>query len=568
MFSVIVLLAAGGGSVVWYRAHAAYVLAVARHKALICPGLPDTAGNGFQLTWTSEPQEPDKQCIGWTVSTKYVFNSPDPTLATVISEIVGENNKVAATSGPYVRIALLMPIFREPDSPLTSGVILHALEGAYVAQMQANSVHSDDDGMADSPLRIQLVLAGDGSNQDLWQGVVADLGTMAKDSRHPLVAVTGLGVSVADTRAAAARLQQFGIPTVGAVLTADDMTTRGLPGMSNDTPAFFKVSTSNVEYVQALKDVLTAVGAPQRGYLLYDSNSDEYVQTLDAAFRNEFGKPGKHFEFDLGQREGSFIGSTTQHVGAPTIFDDRVNQIGVENVTVILYAGRDADLPRLVRALAHRPVSGPLTPVIIATGTTGLVVDTTNHNRGSGDQTLTEGDLDYAHVGILDASTTDPKGWAANPAESTTPTKYAHFSADFLSLLNGLATASDLYDGYAIMHHDAMLAAIVAARGAFAANAQAQPNQSGLADVPSGPEVRYQLTQTGQFDGAGGQFSFEDQNPPNDLWPISRPTPVLLFGLAVNTPQWQWAVTKVQPTACEKLADPANPVPDYLTTTC
>jgi hypothetical protein len=542
----------------------------AAHQQMICAGLPDTSGAGFHLVRAADKddrQHGRDECVGWTVTRNYTFGTTDKQAAAVLADIVRENNRIATArpAVPYVRIALMTPMSATADSGMAGGPILHALEGAYTAQLEANE---GDAHFGDRGLRIQLVLANNGSNQDLWPGLVPEL--VGLDSgAHPLVAVTGLGVSVPDTRAAATALGDKNIPSVGAVLTADDMTTRGAAGGQSDDTSLFKVSTSNHQYALALKAALTAQHQPITGFLVWDRNDDNYVRSLAAAFKDAFDTKGPLGDLDLEHNGDPFTGTKPPEKGAPQLFDSIVQAIAIEKPSVVFYAGRDADLPRLIRALKDRPESGPRRPIILATGTTGLLVSTSG-KQGNGDQPLTLGDLRAADVGILDASTTDPDTWLADGPG--TPTAYADFYAHFTGSRAGDAQlpAADLEDGYAIMHHDGVLAAVVAARRAYSDNVNQQPDASVTADLPSATEVRNELGESRDrpFQGASGQFYFEEQVPANDLWPINKPVPVLRFGPVVTASTWRVA-TGPYLTACQALVDPGRPLnDDYLTKSC
>jgi hypothetical protein len=173
-------------------------------EAKRCDGLDGTFGPGYNLF-----RAPDgHQCIGWTVERDYAFGSPDLAVGSVISNIVKENQRVASIpKGRYVRVAVMIPMTATADSAMTTDRIRNSLEGAYAAQLFANEERANS--LGDKNLQIQLVLANNGSYQDLWPDVVRELGILS-DDEHPLVAVTGLGVSVQASRDAAAELNKTG----------------------------------------------------------------------------------------------------------------------------------------------------------------------------------------------------------------------------------------------------------------------------------------------------------------------------------------------------------------------
>lgn len=78
-------------------------------------------------------------------------------VATVSRLIAIENERVRGSGAPYVRVALLAPL---NPGPLSPAQIRHALEGAFVAQREANLVN---------PVKAELVLANTGSRQRHWE---------------------------------------------------------------------------------------------------------------------------------------------------------------------------------------------------------------------------------------------------------------------------------------------------------------------------------------------------------------------------------------------------------------
>ncbi|MEC3975910.1 hypothetical protein [Amycolatopsis sp. H20-H5] len=536
VIGVVAVLLAGGG--VWWAVRAsqdsaAEDRAAAAEQATHCAGLAGRSGPGYYLS----RQQDDGQCVGWTTELDYAFGSADAATVSVVAKIVEENRKVAAQPGkPYVRVAVLMPMTAKPDSKLAAGPILHSLEGAYTAQVYTNSGPTE---YGDPVPQIQLVLANVGDDQKSWPDVVARLGGL-RDGEHPLVAVTGMGVSVAQTRDAAVELNsRWQLPSIGAVLTADDMTTRGA---GTEPPGLFKVSPSNHDYAAALKNALKDRQGLGPAYLVRDRNNDSYVQSLGNALVDEFA------EDKLNDHLSSFSGSTPPTTGSPGLFQGAVDAIGIENSGVVFYAGRDADLPSLVRSLKNRRGQSASKNLVVATGVTGLVV-VDSAKEGKLGEPLTTQDLKAARVTILAASSTDPESWRA---ASNKPAHYDKFREVFTTGRAGFPEA-DLSDGYAIMHHDAVAAAAVAIHAAFG-------DKGG--ELPSSVDVRNRLAsfRDAPIQGAAGEFYWTEQQPPNDLWPVGRPVPVLTF----PTPAPQAVVYS---TTCQKLGNPLS-LEDYKIVPC
>ncbi len=215
----------------------------------------------------------DGECVGVTDGS-YLF---DPAFAQVQKKISDENVWVRRQRS-YVTVALLNPLTATPTSVLSTEEILEQLEGAYTAQYQANHTSA----VGDSGPPIQLVLANEGSTEDQGQPVVEQLVEMAGQEDNPLVAVAGLGVSIAQTRQGAQELSHHDIPMVGAIIAADGFD-------HNQIPGFIRVSPTTQDYAKSLRSYLDSRNDLRSAILVSDSNSDSnsdiFTRTLRDAFR-------------------------------------------------------------------------------------------------------------------------------------------------------------------------------------------------------------------------------------------------------------------------------------------
>jgi len=491
------------------------------NSAQRCPGLNGTSGDGFALS------KKDEQCIGWIIERDYPFGSTDQKVVSVISKITEENRRVRDQPGntpwkPYVRIGVLMPMTSKEGSTMNAGEILHALQGAYTAQMQANDSSAPE--LGDTTPLIQLVLANEGLEQSLWPSIVDQLGLL-KDGDHPLVAVTGLGVSDFTTRAAAERLSALGIPTIGAVIKADDMV----------APWLFKMSPPNQQNALALRAFLEMQQKEKAktGYLIYDRNDDPFVRQLKDAFTKTFDST-----YGLTEHSAGFNGSKPPSEGAPVLFSEIVSDICLLKPDVVFYAGRSQDLPVLVRALKGRGhCQNPVRPLVVITARTG--------------PTIARDVLNDAQLGLLNASNVDSDAWRTGATGA--PRFYGAFHNRFTEAEDkgGLGFAEeDLTDGYAVMHRDAVVAAIWAARRDAAAKAEYnrvnQGTSSPISELPTARDVHnFLFSNMGDpIPGASGAVYFKEQ-PPNDLWPSGKPVPIIRIGaLVANWPSPDTYITQ------------------------
>ncbi|MGH3914108.1 MAG: hypothetical protein ACRDTC_11990 [Pseudonocardiaceae bacterium] len=111
----------------------------------------------------------EDQCIGVTDGRVALSND----LAEVLDKIWQENERIERNNSDaeVVSVAYLVPV---PDStgddlPIESR-LRHELEGAHIAQLQANRTQE----LGDKPL-IRLLVANSGDQSSKWQEVVPDL---------------------------------------------------------------------------------------------------------------------------------------------------------------------------------------------------------------------------------------------------------------------------------------------------------------------------------------------------------------------------------------------------------
>ena len=411
----------------------------------------------------------DGECIGWTLEEAYPFT---PELTDVTTRIAEQNasarQRAETEHRGYVRIAVLMPMTAGTASAMTIDTIRHGLQGAYVAQVRANT------GVAGtaSPY-VQLVLMNEGRDQTHWQELIPVLQEL-KSGDHPVVAVVGLGVSIPPTQAVAAELSGMNLPAVGGVLTATDL----------DAPRLFEVSPSNEQYVIALADYRRLRPALKSALLVYDTNDDNYVRTLRDAFQEKF-KP-----FINGRLKG-FIGSLGTRDAQAAVFDAIKNTVCASKVDMVLYAGRDRDLPVLVDQLAARAECyrrPPIDPLVVLTGSTGLNLDKTVEQK-----------MIQGRITLIDASSSDPVTWQTG---ADAPAGFKEFHAQFIKSF----PASDLLDGYALGHHDAVTLVVEAIRN-FA--------EQSPGSAVSGKDVHNQIINLNEaehpFQAAGGDLTFDNE---------------------------------------------------------
>ncbi|MDT0268043.1 ABC transporter substrate-binding protein [Streptomyces sp. DSM 44915] len=351
-----------------------------------------------------------------------------------------ENTRVADDGGAAVKVGLLSTLTPDDRAPHAPVRVLHALEGAYTAQMRAN--HSRQ--LGDPAPQIQLMLANAGSRHDKWEPAVEQLVGMTDDAA-PLVAVAGLAMSSEPSRAAAARLAEHGVPLVGASASADGLNAETVPGL-------VRVTASNTDFVTALRGYVRGRDDLDRAVLVHDTRApDLHVSTLTEAFRRELAE-------ELGDNpDQPFQGTTIGESAAPALFQAAVQNVCATEADMVLFAGRTADLDAFLDSLHSRPCRDR--PIVVLFAETGPVIDESEQEQ-----------LVASHITVVQASAMDP-AWAvdggANPAA---PAGFADFYAAYTSHLpQEDDPAAALADGYAVANHDAVAVAVRAVRVTHAA---------------------------------------------------------------------------------------------------
>jgi ABC-type branched-subunit amino acid transport system substrate-binding protein len=438
------------------------------------------------LTRAPHPDTPCAPCVisdgGQQVGVtdgSFIFS---PALGPVERDIEQADQHLAR--GKHVTVAFLGPLTASAD--VSIGRIRSWLEGAYIAQQVANR--------AGAGPQIRLMLANVGSGENQYQPVVRQLVRMTTGP-DPLVAVTGMGISVPQTQHAAHLLSQHGIPMVGAVITGDTLSQSTVHGL-------FRVNPDVRDEVGALAHYLHGAGLGDRAMLIQDNApGDLYTASLNTDFRTGLARyiqAGGFPEepFDAPPNSGALGAQFSALSG---------NLCGRNPPDMILYAGRVDDLPDFIHHLWARGVDcEPRRLITVVTGSDASSLQ--------GQLKPAPGD---APVRIVYAALADPAELAAKPNGRNNRSLWHAFYQAFTARF----PAADLGDGWAIMSHDALVAAdqavirISASQGRVTAR-----NVLGeLSDLSASNAVP----------GAAGNFGFDPVtgNPAGRDFPVLELTP-------------------------------------------
>ncbi|MGW1004859.1 hypothetical protein [Streptomyces sp. NPDC002520] len=276
--------------------------------------------------------EDDDECVG-VATGPYDFGHAQ--LRDVVRAIARENDSLGPKK--YVTVALMLPYSSSATTNLND--IQHQLQGAYLAQYQANKKSNGEDP------KIRLVLANPGSDGGHWRQVVDRLVAMTT-STDRLRAVAGIGQSTDNNKKAVRELTRHHVPVIGSSITADDLA-NGQRG-KDPFPGLARVAPTNTDEARALASF--AKVSAGKALLVYDKPGDPYTRTLQESFAALIkGSPYEPQPFtppaDRSQ-EGTTANTFRQitHLVCDTS----------RETDTILFAGRHTQLRQFINALGGR----------------------------------------------------------------------------------------------------------------------------------------------------------------------------------------------------------------------
>jgi hypothetical protein len=437
----------------------------------------------------------DGQCIGVTAG-DFAFNPDDAQFSAAENRIRELNEQVMAGGRPYVTVALLTSLTWTDTSALSRSKIIHQLQGAAVALDRVNNK-----AVTGRVPQIELLLANEGTDEQHYAAVVAQLAGMTRGD-HPLDAVIGMGVSSGRTKEGATQLSKAGVLMVGSNITGDGLDASQVPGLS-------RVSTPNNDDVAAIAGYLETQPDLHKTMLVYAAPStqptddaDYYTSTLFQDFQRQLDKYATVSPEPFDPKTNSFS----------VIATNLCTSVNPPNV--VLYAGRQPDLPQFLHDLSQRVCNR--TPLTVVTGTDASALLSASDNPQQTEQI--RADLVNGRITVLCPAWVAPRNWAAPGGSGSAPPGFSDFLADFEgTFATGGPPGTELDDGYAIMTHDALLTAAKAIRLA------AQPPVS----VPTPRQVlssQYLMDAANTVPGASGTFTFV---APNNGNPAGKPVFVL-----------------------------------------
>ncbi|MFF8725687.1 ABC transporter substrate-binding protein [Streptomyces sp. NPDC015171] len=437
----------------------------------------------------SRPEGSD-ECVGVAAG---AYDFGQPRLRDVVRAIGRENDRLGP--GGFVTVALMLPY--SSTSPTNLNDIRHQLQGAYLAQYQANH-----DANGERP-QIRLVLANPGATGAHWRQTVDQLTAMTTGADR-LRAVAGIGQSTYPNKLAVRELTRRGIPVVGSTITADDLA-NGQRG-EDPFPGLARVAPTNTDEARALAS-FAKVGAG-KALLVYDKPGDPYTRTLQESFAALIkGSPYEPQPFtppDDRSEEGTTANTFRQitHLVCDTS----------RETDTILFAGRHTQLRQFINALGGRGCQDRKFTLL-----TGDEASYLTHEKD-----LDRGALRHS-LSVRYTSLAHPDAWARNPARTGGSTaglaQLRRLLADASRAPMGPIGPAALDDGQLIIGYDALLLAVHGIREAVPAGRTVPA----LSDVGlQWPQVKGSL----RVDGASGWICLDVHgNPYDKAVPIVELTP-------------------------------------------
>ncbi len=383
--------------------------------------------------------------------------------ATLEKYVKGRNDEAG---GDFRTIVVLENFTPDPNidsQPID--FVKHEIQGAVTAAWPSGG-----------PPGIRVLLANYGSNATEWKAVAEEI-IAAAASQH-IVAVTDVGVSSEHSRALVAELSARGIATIGATVTADNMNTDP-QGKRIDN--FFRVGPTNTDEARTAAGYISAHGFRRVMMVRGTGEDDTYATTLADAFQNASKVP---VVFTKGYKSVPLFDRSREEY-LRSLFRGYHSDICGAKPDLVYFAGRGLDLGAFVKALADDGACEGLDSVTVMTGDDASTL--------AGKALPLDEDIG---VRLRYTALAYPDQWdmfAADPAYPTYKKNHDNFVTEFTRRF----PRGELWDGAAMIEHDAVAVAVRAA------------GDNVSADPVSVPDVIRNIDCNSSVPGATGSLAFD-----------------------------------------------------------
>jgi ABC-type branched-subunit amino acid transport system substrate-binding protein len=448
------LIGAGLAAVVLLAAVLVYALV--RHGPQCASGIPRVN--------VRAGEQVHRESIG--VTGTYAF---EPRFKQLMTALQKENAfATQGGKGTYVTVAFIGPL-TNPDER-----VVHQLEGAVTGQHAANQ----EPLVGDRP-RIKLVLANMDSTEGHWRHIADDLIKMVHGPDH-LVAVTGMGLSQSETVWAAQRLRGADLPMVSDIVTADTIDKSTAIGLARVNPRVGDEVAALAQYVKDKTKLRRAilVNSAEEGDLYAESLTTSFKKDM-ATYWRAGGQIGNPFGENPGNEFNVIVG----------------NLCSVRSPDMIMYAGRGRDLPKFIGYLSNRNCHPGRITIVTGSDTVRLSLNDPENRQALAALSARHNPISLIYVPLAEPSVL--RDVTKNPQPQAD--RYAKFERSFRNL--GFEP-EHVRTGWAIMSHDAVLAAAKAIR--LAAPVQGLPTPVRVRD-----SLYLLSSPTNSVPGASGQFRID-----------------------------------------------------------
>ncbi|MFC3452920.1 amino acid ABC transporter substrate-binding protein [Amycolatopsis speibonae] len=417
----------------WARRHRALLIAVVvllAGAALVGLRPWESCGAGLHsVSANKESVGSSYVCVGLNLDSGPVRD--DDPLDPLEKLVKARNEKAGADFKTIVVLENLAPDPKVDSQPFL--FVQREVQGAITGAWPKNG-----------PPGIKLLLANYGSNADHWRVVADEI--IAAAAAQRIAAVTDVGTSSENSRALVAELSRHGIATIGATVTADNMNTDPKGARIEN---FFRVGPTNTDEARAAAGYIATHGFQRVMMIQGVSKEDTYATTLAEAFLNSSKVPVIFTKtYDVKP-----LADKSREVYLRGLFRSWHNDICGARPDLIYFAGRGLDLGALVAALAGDGACEGVDSVTVMTGDDASTL--------AGKPLELNKDIS---VRLRYTALAYPDQWdmfTADPAYPTYKKNHDNFIAEFTGT-HGFPKR-ELWDGAAMIEHDAVAAAVEAA---------------------------------------------------------------------------------------------------------
>ncbi|MFI0418974.1 hypothetical protein [Spongiactinospora sp. 9N601] len=430
------------------------------------------------------------ECIGVSDGSG-VFMPEFDGMQKIFAAIEKENTRISSMS--HATVALMIPL--ESTNPAVQRQILSEVQGAHIAQLQANR----EDGAKPA---IRLALANPGHGYAHWERIVDDV-----LGQPNLRVVAGFNLSLGPTKAAMKHITNVaGLPVVAGLVTSDDLanpetqdtTGHPFPGLARVVSAAREQADALLTFDPELAGAETALVADVRP-------GDDYNESLREAFTSaRDNRPG------TGVQDMTFKSDGIEAVGTvPNRFEHLALNLCESNARYVYFAGRALHLKLFVTQLADTYCARKKSYTVV-TGSDATTLDSRLSDR---ERRLLRGDpgsgkpavhIEYASPAHPDSWEREVAEWSRrNPGTKEPPPRHLTEPREALKKLRADIAAAGigpvaLDDGRTIITHDVILTARNALTKAVALS------KSEVPAVEHVKEVMSTLNSSFRIQGASG----------------------------------------------------------------